>query len=192
MSTEPPSQSPTIAKSKGKASQNSQPSQVLKAHWDTKSTESFVKLCVEQVKEGHRPSMHLDRVGWEAIINKFKITTGKSYVLLQLKNRSDTLKKEWGLWKNLLRGETGLGLDLLTGAIMTSDDWWNLKLQRHPDVAKFHEKPLTLADDMDKLFSDISATSEWHTPQALECFLTLRDLTPHLVMILIQKSIHLN
>ncbi|THF97267.1 hypothetical protein TEA_011257 [Camellia sinensis var. sinensis] len=37
----------------------------------------------------------------------------------------------------------------------------------YPDVAKFHEKPLTLADDMDKLFSDVSATGEWaYTPSS--------------------------
>ncbi|XP_028108311.1 uncharacterized protein LOC114307129 [Camellia sinensis] len=114
MSSQPPSQSPTTTKSKGKASQNSQPSQGLKAHWDTKSTEIFVKFCVEQVKAGHRP---------------------------------------------------GLELDPLTRAIMASDDWWNLNLQRYPDAAKFCEKPLTLADDMDILFSDVSATGKWaYTP----------------------------
>ncbi|KAL7174556.1 hypothetical protein ACSBR2_033740 [Camellia fascicularis] len=167
MSSQPPSQSPTTTKSKGKASQNSQPSQGLKAHWDTKSTEIFVKLCMEQVKAGHTPGTHLDRVSWEAVINKFKIATGKSYVHIQLKNRWDTLKNEWGLWKNLLRGETGLGLDPLTRAIIASDDWWNLKLQRYHDAAKFREKPLTLADDMDILFSDVFATGEWaYTPSS--------------------------
>ncbi|KAI8032253.1 L10-interacting MYB domain-containing protein [Camellia lanceoleosa] len=86
MSSQPPSQSPTTTKSKGKASQNSQPSQGFKAHWDTKSIEIFVKLCVEQ---------------------------------------------------------------------------------RYPDAAKFREKPLTLADDMDILFSDVSATGEWaYTPSS--------------------------
>ncbi|KAL7171440.1 hypothetical protein ACSBR2_036151 [Camellia fascicularis] len=86
---------------------------------------------MEQVKVGHKPGIHLDRVGWKAVINKFKIAIGKSYVRIQLKNRWDTLKNEWGLWKNQLRGENGLGLDLLTGAIMASDDWWNLKLQAY-------------------------------------------------------------
>ncbi|KAI8020059.1 hypothetical protein LOK49_LG04G02378 [Camellia lanceoleosa] len=32
---------------------------------------------------------------------------------------------------------------------------------RYPDTAKFCEKPLTLADDMDILFSDVSITGEW-------------------------------
>ncbi|KAI8019025.1 L10-interacting MYB domain-containing protein [Camellia lanceoleosa] len=38
---------------------------------------------------------------------------------------------------------------------------------RYPDAAKFREKPLTLADDMDILFSDVSATGEWaYTPSS--------------------------
>ncbi|XP_028063322.1 uncharacterized protein LOC114266594 [Camellia sinensis] len=123
MSTQPPSQSPTTTKSKRKASQNSQPLQGLKAHWDTKSIEFFVKLCVEQVKVGHRPGTLLNRVGWEAVINKFKIATGKSY--------------------------------------------------RYPDVAKFREKPLTLADDMDILFSDVSATGEWADTPSSRVFLDI-------------------
>lgn len=83
---------------------------------------------MEQVKASHRPGTHLDRISWETVINKFKIATGKSYVRIQLKNRWYTLKRKWGLWKNLLRGETGLRLDPLTGGIIASDDWWNLKL----------------------------------------------------------------
>ncbi|KAI7982780.1 Protein trichome birefringence-like 11 [Camellia lanceoleosa] len=40
-------------------------------------------------------------------------------------------------------------------------------VSRYPDVAKFREKPLTLADDMDILFSDVSATGEWaYTPSS--------------------------
>ncbi|KAL7184107.1 hypothetical protein ACSBR2_026303 [Camellia fascicularis] len=50
---------------------------------------------------------------------------------------------------------------------MASDDWWNLKLQRYPDAAKFCEKPLTLADDIDILFSDVFVTGEWaYTPSS--------------------------
>ncbi|KAI8011327.1 L10-interacting MYB domain-containing protein [Camellia lanceoleosa] len=44
----------------------------VKAHWDTKSNEIFIKLCVEQVKAGHRLGTHLDRVGWENVVTKFK------------------------------------------------------------------------------------------------------------------------
>ncbi|GMP45366.1 hypothetical protein CsSME_00013911 [Camellia sinensis var. sinensis] len=56
---------------KNKAKSSQVPS--VKAHWDAKSNEIFIKLCVEQVKVGHRPGTHLDRVGWENVI-----TTGET------------------------------------------------------------------------------------------------------------------
>ncbi|XP_028087188.1 uncharacterized protein LOC114287933 [Camellia sinensis] len=60
MSTQEETQSEN-RKNKGKSSQV--PS--VKAHWDAKSNEIFIKLCVEQVKVGHRPGTHLDRVRGE-------------------------------------------------------------------------------------------------------------------------------
>lgn len=81
MSTQEETQSEN-KKNKGKSSQV--PS--IKAHWDAKSNEIFIKLCVEQVKARHRPGTHLDRVGWENVISKSKTMTGKAYQRIQMKN----------------------------------------------------------------------------------------------------------
>ncbi|CAL5372910.1 unnamed protein product [Camellia sinensis] len=124
MSTQEETQ-PENRKNKGKSSQV--PS--VKAHWDAKSNEIFIKICVEQVKVGHRPGTHLDKVRWENVITKFKSMTGKAYQLIQMKNHWDVLKKDWLLWNNLLRGKTGFGHDPLTGAISAYDEWWTLKLE---------------------------------------------------------------
>ncbi|CAL5380789.1 unnamed protein product [Camellia sinensis] len=95
MSTQEETQ-PENRKNKGKSSQV--PS--VKAHWDAKSNEIFIKLCVEQVKVGHRPGTHLDRVRWENVVTKFKSMTGKAYQQIQMKNHWDVLKKDWLLWNN--------------------------------------------------------------------------------------------
>lgn len=81
------------------------------------------------MKAGHRPGIHLDRVGWENVITKFKSMTGKVYQRIQMKNHWDVLKKDWLLWNNLLRGESGLGRDTLTRAIIASEEWWPKKLE---------------------------------------------------------------
>ncbi|XP_028125598.1 L10-interacting MYB domain-containing protein-like [Camellia sinensis] len=162
MSTEQETQSEN-RKNKGKSSQV--PS--TKAHWDAKSNEIFIKLCVDQVKVGHRPGTHLDRVGWENVITLFETMNGKTYQRLQMKNHWDVLKKDWLLWNNLLRGEIGLGCDTLTGAITASDEWWTNKLERYPDAAKFRRMPLQFSEDLDILFSDAAATGEWaYTPSS--------------------------
>ncbi|CAL5352907.1 unnamed protein product [Camellia sinensis] len=139
----------------------------VKAHWDAKSNEIFIKLCIEQVKVGHRPGTHLHRVGWENVIIKFKSMTGKAYQGIQMKNHWDVLKKDWPLWNNLLRGETSLGHDTFTGAISVSDEWWTLKLERYPDATKFRRMPLQFAEDFDILFLEVAATREWaYTPSS--------------------------
>ncbi|XP_028085882.1 L10-interacting MYB domain-containing protein-like [Camellia sinensis] len=93
--------------------------------------------------------------------------TEKAYQRLQMKIHWDVLKKDWLLWNNLLRGETGLGHDTLTGAISASDEWWTLKLERYPDAAKFWCMPLQFADDLDILCSNVAATGEWaYTPSS--------------------------
>ncbi|KAI7984535.1 L10-interacting MYB domain-containing protein [Camellia lanceoleosa] len=69
--------------------------------------------------------------------------------------------------KLLLRGETGLGRDTLTGAISASDEWWTNKLERYPDAAKFRRMPLQFSEDLDILFSNAAATGEWaYTPSS--------------------------
>ncbi|CAL5371050.1 unnamed protein product [Camellia sinensis] len=84
-----------------------------------------------------------------------------------MKNCWDVLKKDWLLWNNLLRGKTGFGRDLLTGAISAYDEWWTLKLERYPDAAKFWRMPLQFAENLDILFSDVAATGEWaYTPSS--------------------------
>lgn len=140
---------------------------VAKAFWDPKSNEIFIRLCVEQVKQGNRPGTHLNKVGWDSVIKMFESATGKIYSRIQLKNRWDVLKREWGLWNSLLRGASGLGKDPATGVITASDEWWNNKLQRYPDAAKFREKPLQFAEELDTLFNDVAATGEFaYTPSS--------------------------
>ncbi|GMP47487.1 hypothetical protein CsSME_00015190 [Camellia sinensis var. sinensis] len=123
------------------------------------------------------------------MITKFKSMTGKSYQRIQMKNHWDVLKKDWLLWNNLLRGETDLGRDTLTGAISASDEWWSKKLERYLDVAKFEGMPLQFTEDLDILFSDTTATGEWtytlssgvmpHTDETVEEFHTPHDAEFH-------------
>ncbi|XP_028115210.1 L10-interacting MYB domain-containing protein-like [Camellia sinensis] len=123
------------------------------------------------------------------MITKFKSMTGKSYQRIQMKNHWDVLKKDWLLWNNLLRGETDLGRDTLTGAMSASDEWWSKKLERYLDAAKFEGMPLQFTEDLDILFSDTTATGEWtytlssgvmpHTDETVEEFHTPHDAEFH-------------
>ncbi|XP_024042776.1 L10-interacting MYB domain-containing protein-like [Citrus clementina] len=86
--------------------------------------------------------------------------TGRDYEQKQLKNKWDILKKDWQLWTNLLRNETGLGWDPVKQTITDSDEWWERKLKEIPEAIKFRSKGLRNADQLEILFKDVAATRE--------------------------------
>ncbi|XP_028086885.1 L10-interacting MYB domain-containing protein-like [Camellia sinensis] len=98
---------------------------------------------------------------------------GKTYQRLQMKNHWNVLRKDWLLWNNLLRGETGLGRDTLTGAISASDEWWTNKLERYPDAAKFRRMPFYYGEwaytPSSGVMPDVDDNEEeFHTPHDAE------------------------
>ncbi|KAK8316917.1 hypothetical protein V6Z11_A13G072800 [Gossypium hirsutum] len=80
-----------------------------KVVWDDELTLIFCELCVNEVNAGNRPTTHLNSKGWENVIALFQAKTLKNYGKPQLKNKWDTLKKEWRLWRELLKESTGIG-----------------------------------------------------------------------------------
>ncbi|PPR97351.1 hypothetical protein GOBAR_AA23324 [Gossypium barbadense] len=80
-----------------------------KAVWDDKLTLIFCELCMNEVNDGNRPTTHLNSKGWENFIALFQAKTQKNYGKPQLKNKWDTLKKEWRLWRELLKESTATG-----------------------------------------------------------------------------------
>uniref|UniRef100_A0A5B6Z1X7 Myb/SANT-like domain-containing protein n=1 Tax=Davidia involucrata TaxID=16924 RepID=A0A5B6Z1X7_DAVIN len=129
-----------------------------KAQWDSTSREVFINLCVAEKLKGNMPTAHFNKKGWNAIILQFRNKTGKDYDRLQMKNHWDWLKKEWQLWKQLTRNETGLGWDSVKQTISASNEWWINKLEIIPEAAKFREKGLANKDELDQLFGDVAAT----------------------------------
>ncbi|KAI8525063.1 hypothetical protein RHMOL_Rhmol13G0199100 [Rhododendron molle] len=144
------------------ASKGKTPSSVgSKAIWDKNERECFILVCVEELGDAnYKSGTQLTKVGWTNVVKKFNERIGKDWKREQLKNQWGVLKKEWQLWQNLGLGESGLGRNPDTGAITASDEWWELKLMRHPDCHKFRGKPLALEEEMRILFGSNTATGE--------------------------------
>ncbi|OIT03474.1 hypothetical protein A4A49_57419 [Nicotiana attenuata] len=71
------------------------------------------------------------------------------------------MKGEWTLFKQLMRGETGLGWDATKNTIMADDDWWERKIKENAKYKKFRNKDLSLIwFRYDALFADVVATGE--------------------------------
>ncbi|XP_030478224.1 L10-interacting MYB domain-containing protein-like [Cannabis sativa] len=88
--------------------------------------------------------------------------TERDYTRAQLKNKLDGLKNEWKLWKQLKGKESGLGWSMQKNTIDATEDWWNSKLQTHPDAAKFRIRGIEpeVEEKLDKIFMNTVATGE--------------------------------
>ncbi|KAI9081834.1 hypothetical protein K1719_036096 [Acacia pycnantha] len=95
--------------------------------WNDSNTETFLKVCVEEIEAGNRPHTHFNKDGWANLVDKFNNITGKNYDKKQLKNRWDALKYEFSMWARLVENETGLGWDSVKNTIMARPEWWEAK-----------------------------------------------------------------
>ncbi|KAK8328205.1 hypothetical protein V6Z11_A11G235900 [Gossypium hirsutum] len=100
-----------------------------KAVWDDELTLIFCELCMNEVNAGNRPTTHLNSKGWENVVALFQAKTQKNYGKPQLKNKWDTLKKEWRLWRELLKESTGIGWCPSKKTVDATEEWWAKKIQ---------------------------------------------------------------
>jgi hypothetical protein len=59
--------------------------------------EDYLDICITKIHAGNRPRTHFNKTRWTNVINKFNEKTGKQYCYRQLKNKCDSLKKEWNI-----------------------------------------------------------------------------------------------
>ncbi|KAK3194526.1 hypothetical protein Dsin_025836 [Dipteronia sinensis] len=130
--------------------------------WDSQSIEIFCDLCIKEVEQGHPPGTHFTEVGCDNLVKNFSKATGKEYNKVQLKNKWDTLKSDWKLWRDLVEKETGLGWNAKLKTIDASEEWWHRKLQVHHNAAKFRKEGIdpAMMEKLDRMFMNTIATGD--------------------------------
>ncbi|KAG6645090.1 hypothetical protein CIPAW_08G099200, partial [Carya illinoinensis] len=116
--------------------------------WTNKMLEDYVDICVSEIYAGNRPRTHFNKIGWKNVVNKLSEKIGEEFCYKQLKNKWDSLKKDWNIWTKLVGKEIGLGWDP------------DKKLQEIPEAAKFQNAGLAHISKLDIMFRGITATGE--------------------------------
>ncbi|OMO90082.1 hypothetical protein CCACVL1_07520 [Corchorus capsularis] len=134
----------------------------IKAIWSDELTRIFCELCVKEVESGNRPTTYLNVKGWDNVLALFQARTGKHYGIPQLKNKWDTLKKEWRLWKDLLIKASGIGWSPIKKTIDASDEWWVQTIKQNPKFKIFRKRGFDpeLDDLLWRMFGGIVATGK--------------------------------
>ena len=100
-----------------------------KVIWDHNTLMVYIELCMDEIRNGNRPGSHFNKAGWGNIEKKIKERTGKCLDKKQLKNKWDSMKKEWKYYDRLRRIETGIGWDSVRKIIVAPSEWWDEKIQ---------------------------------------------------------------
>ncbi|KAK1408456.1 hypothetical protein QVD17_40246 [Tagetes erecta] len=112
--------------------------------WDDVTFKEFIDACLIELRRGNRPGTHFNKLGWENIEKTMYEKTGKTLEKKQIKNKWDSMKKEWKLYDRLMRLETGIGGT--RSFIDASPEWWEEKIKVDKDFAKFKGVNLDIFD----------------------------------------------
>ena len=82
-------------------------------------------ICLQYImKNGHKHSFK-----WSELELEFMRISNCKCSEKSMKNKYDAMKKDWCLWKQLKRTETGLGWDPILGKLSCSNEWWDAKIK---------------------------------------------------------------
>ncbi|XP_074313642.1 uncharacterized protein LOC141648830 [Silene latifolia] len=126
--------------------------------WTDNDVTVLCEVCINYIHKNGRGQAFR----WHEIHKEVQEKTGRKYQFKSMKNKFDSMRTDWYLWKFLKNGETGLGLDPASGRISASDEWWKNKIAAKPDAKKFKNKPLnpTFEDLYFQIFESKRATEE--------------------------------
>jgi hypothetical protein len=67
----------------------------VKANWDAVAHRVFLDVCIEEVNANNRPVQVLNATGYANLVRKFNELMKRNYDRKQMKNRWETLKKDY-------------------------------------------------------------------------------------------------
>ncbi|KAF7850485.1 hypothetical protein BT93_L5466 [Corymbia citriodora subsp. variegata] len=145
--------------------------EAFNAKWIESLTNLYISLLVEEVKKGNRTSSTYNKAGWNNIRIEFNKRTWLQYTQVQLKNKANKLKKQYGSFKKLL-SQSRFGWDNMSKIFVVNDpSIW----ESHIKWAKFKKDGFPQYADLYIVFGDTYATGE-HAAANAEDFVLLDEL----------------
>lgn len=104
--------------------------QKFNAKWTESVTNLFIGLLVDEVKKGNRTSSTFNKAGWRNIQTEFVRQTGCQYSMVQLRNKVNKLRKQYGSFQKLM-SQSGFGWDNVNKRVVVDDpSIWEAHIKR--------------------------------------------------------------
>lgn len=102
-----------------------------KIRWTNELVHVLLDLCIKHtlISKGKSGAITSHQLVWNDIISGFEKETKLAWDKNRLKNKLDSLRPKWTLWKQLKTKETGLGWNNDKGVVYASDEWWSIKIK---------------------------------------------------------------
>ncbi|CAH1428643.1 unnamed protein product [Lactuca virosa] len=100
--------------------------------WNNENIVIFCDVCIDYIAKNRRGQL----MRWKEIEDLFTERIGKRYHSKSLKNKYDSMKKDWRIWKFLKTGEPDLGWNPTTGKLDCPDEW-RKPMPRNTDIREF-------------------------------------------------------
>ncbi|XP_010546481.1 PREDICTED: uncharacterized protein At2g29880-like, partial [Tarenaya hassleriana] len=138
--------------------------------WSDRMTRVMLDLYILEKNDGHTKGGNLSEAGKENMTREFNKILGMNLTYGKIKNRIDTLKKDYYIYKKITHGATGLGFDPVNGTLQAPDHWWKSKIQVYPEAEKIRTNPLKFIPLLDVVCGDVTIVVEksWQPRRGLD------------------------
>lgn len=137
------------------------------AKWTEPLTNELVSLLVAEVKKGNRTTCTYNKTGWNNIHVEFNKRTRLHFSIVQLKNKVNKLKRQYGSFKKFL-SQSGFGWDNVNNTVVVADQSvWETHIKDNSEWAKFKNDGFPQYPDLCIVFGDAYATGEYNVEKVV-------------------------
>ncbi|XP_042517629.1 uncharacterized protein LOC122091654 [Macadamia integrifolia] len=126
------------------------------AKWAKNEVDTFVMLMLDEVKKGNKTTTTFNKAGWNRIKNQLEAKIGRSFTMLQLRNKMNKLRADYLSFKKLLE-TSGFGWNVATRMCTVENDGvWDRHIKANPSWSKFRRNGLPQWPELLMIFGDSS------------------------------------
>ncbi|XP_043691398.1 uncharacterized protein LOC122642062 [Telopea speciosissima] len=130
------------------------------AKWTKKEVDIFVMIMLDEVKKGNKTITTFNKAGWNNIKNQLEAKIGRSFKMIQIRNKMNKLRIDYHNFKKLLETSGVSWSDVTRICTVEDDGVWDRHIKENPSWSKFRRNGLRQWPELHMIFGDSSARGD--------------------------------